>query len=273
MCGRMMLHIFNDGCNLKREAHRFRMAQKFYVVWAGRRTGVFTDWATTQQAVDKYPGARFKSFLTRAEAEQAFGRGGYASLRPGRQNSGTPASERGAAHIAHQFDVSIYCDGACEPNPGNAGSGIVVYRAGELEQLWFGLYNPMGTNNTAELNALCHALRMAEAEIKTGNTVEVCSDSAYSINCIRSWAPSWEKKGWKKPGGEIKNLEIIQHCYAIYRRIEEELNLTHIPGHAGTEGNELADRMAMLGAQRKEKELRPYQEKIDIPTLLKLRAG
>jgi hypothetical protein len=31
--------------------------------------------------------------------------------------------------------------------------------------------------------------------------------------------------------------------------------------------------MAMLGVQRKEKELRPYQEKIDVPTLLKMRAG
>ena len=76
------------------------------------------------------------------------------------------------------------------PNPGNAGSSIVVNRAGELAQLWFGLYNPMGTNNTAELNALYHALRMA-----------------------------------------------------------------------------------MLGAQRKEKKLRRYQGKIDIPTLLKMRAG
>jgi ribonuclease HI len=114
---------------------------------------------------------------------------------------------------------------------------------------------------------------MAETEIKTGNSVEVCSDSAYSINCIRSWAANWEKKGWKKPGGEIKNLEIIRDCYAIYQRIEEELRLTHVAAHVGTEGNELADRMAMLAVQSKEKELRLYQEKIDIPTLLKMRAG
>ena len=184
-----------------------------------------------------------------------------------------PDSERAAMHSAHQFDVSIYCDGACEPNPGKAGSGIVVYRDGKLAELWYGLYNPLGTNNTAELNALYHALRMAEAEIKTGNTVEVCSDSAYSINCIGSWAPRWEKKGWKKAGGEIKNLEIIQDCYAIYRRIEKKLTLTHVVAHVGTEGNELADRMAMLAVQRKEKELRLYQETTDIPTLLKLRAG
>ncbi len=144
------------------------MGQKFYVVWSGRQTGVFTDWATTQRAVDKFAGARFKSFPTRAEAEQAFGRGGSASIPPKtvrRKNASTPDSARRAAHTAHQFDVSIYCDGACEPNPGNAGSGIVVYRAGQLAQLWYGLYNPMGTNNTAELNALYHALRMAEAEI------------------------------------------------------------------------------------------------------------
>jgi len=114
---------------------------------------------------------------------------------------------------------------------------------------------------------------MAEAELKAGNSVEVCSDSAYSINCIRLWAPGWEKRGWKKPGGEIKNLKIIQDCYAIYRRIKDKLTLTHVAGHVGTEGNELADRMAMLAAQRKEKELRLYRETMDIPTLLKMRAG
>ncbi|HEY7216969.1 MAG TPA: ribonuclease H family protein [Candidatus Binatia bacterium] len=252
------------------------MAQKFYVVWSGRQTGIFTDWTTTQRAVIGFAGARFKSFLTRAEAEEAFARGCDATVEPkttGRQKARTPSRERGDAHTAHRFDVSIYCDGACEPNPGNAGSGIVVYRNGKLAELWYGLYHPAGTNNTAELNALYHALRMAEAEIKSGNTVEVCSDSAYSINCIRSWAPSWEKKGWKKSGGDIKNLEIIQDCYKIYRRIKNELTLTHVAGHAGTEGNELADRMAMLAVQSKEKKLRLYRETMDIPTLLKMRAG
>jgi ribonuclease HI len=249
------------------------MAQKFYVVWAGRQTGIFTDWASTQLAVEKYAGARFKSFPTRAQAEEAFARGMDTSIARKTAGGQKTRGERAARHTAHQFDVSIYCDGACDPNPGHAGSGIVVYRAGKLAELWFGLYNPMGTNNTAELNAFYHALRMAEAEIKAGNTVEVCSDSAYAINCIRAWAPSWEKKGWKKLGGEIKNLGIIQDCYAIYRRIKEELHLTHVAGHVGTEGNELADRMAMLAVQSKEKELRPYRETMDIPTLLKMRAG
>jgi len=252
------------------------MAQKFYVVWAGRQTGVFTDWATTQRAVDKFTGARFKSFATRAEAEEAFGRDRHAGNQPkisSKHKTDITQTRRRSAHVAHRFDVRIYCDGACEPNPGHAGSGIVMYRAGELAHLWYGLYNPMGTNNSAELNALYHALRMAEAELEAGNSVEICSDSAYSINCIRTWAPGWEKKGWKKPGGEIKNLEIIQDCYASYRRIKKKLSLTHVAAHVGTEGNELADRMAMLAVQRKERALRLYDEPMDIPTLLKLRTG
>ena len=246
------------------------MSQKLYVVWTGRQTGVFTDWATAQRSVTGYAGARFKSFSSRAEAEAAFRSG---DARGPRTTTGANKSERRAKHIAHRFDVSIYCDGACEPNPGNAGSGIVLYRGGTLAELWYGIYHPTGTNNTAELNALFHALRMAEAELKAGNTVEICSDSSYSINCIRAWAPAWEKKGWKRPGGEIKNLEIIQDCYGIYRRIKKNLTLSHVSGHVGTEGNELADRMAMLAVQSKEKELRQYRETMDIPTLLKMRAG
>ncbi|HVO95715.1 MAG TPA: ribonuclease H family protein [Terriglobales bacterium] len=246
------------------------MAQKYYVVWAGRQTGIFTDWPTAQRSVIGYAGARFKAFSTRAEAEEAFARGSETNDSP--EKPRTRRTDRRAAHIAHRFDVSIYCDGACEPNPGNAGSGIAVYRAGKLAELWYGLYNPMGTNNTAELNALYHALRMAESEINAGSTVEVCSDSAYSVNCVRAWAPNWEKKGWKRLGGEIKNLEIIQDCYAIYQRIKNELTLTHVAGHVGTEGNELADRMAMFAVQSKEKKLRPYRETMDIPTLLKMRS-
>lgn len=267
------------------------MAGKFYVVWSGRVTGVFTDWATTQRSVDKFPGARFKSFPTRSEAEQAFRAGKPAS-------SGTRSSTRPAAGDAPEknrtgrtrtlvppsaaadtpseatnFDVRIYCDGACEPNPGNAGSGIAVYRNGDVAQLWYGLHHANGTNNTAELNALHQALLMAEQVIAAGETVEVLSDSMYSLNCISTWAIGWEKKGWRKAGGEIKNLAIIQSTYALYSRIKADMQLTHVSAHVGTQGNELADRMAMLAVQSRESELCLYRDAIDIPSLLGMRAG
>jgi ribonuclease HI len=249
------------------------LAKKFYVVWAGRKTGVFTDWTTTQQSVDKFPGARFKSFATRGEAEQAFQAGKPASVSarsapPEKKRISIPSTSQTAAP-----GLQIYCDGACDPNPGRAGSGLAVYRDGTLAQLWYGLYNPNGTNNTAELNALYHALLIAAEAIATGQAAQILCDSTYSINCVSKWAVGWEKKGWRKAGGEIKNLAIIQTAYALYTRIESQLQLTHVSAHVGTEGNELADRMAMFAVESRNEDLRQYGEEIDIKAVLRMRAG
>ena len=248
------------------------MAKKFYVVWAGRKTGVFTEWATTQQQVDKFPGARFKSFASQAEAQQAFQAGRPASV--GRKSAPAKSSAP-AANEAHTAAVGlqIYCDGACEPNPGSAGSGLAVYRDGKPVQLWYGLYNPNGTNNTAELNALHHALLIAEAAIGAGEPAQILCDSTYAINCISKWAVGWEAKGWRKAGGEIKNLGIIQAAHAVYCHIEDQLQLTHVSAHVGTEGNELADRMAMFAVESGSEELRLYGEEIDIKAILRMRTG
>ncbi|MDY6947006.1 MAG: ribonuclease H family protein [Pseudomonadota bacterium] len=248
------------------------MGQKFYVVWAGRQTGVFTDWPTTHRQVDRFAGARYKSFSTRADAERAFAGGAPRSAFVRRATS--KPSEQASAHVdTSEFDLQIYCDGACDPNPGRAGSGLAVYRKGKLAQLWYGLYNRAGTNNTAELNALHRALLMAEAAIASGATVQVLCDSTYAINCISKWAAGWEKKSWRKPGGEIKNLEIIKAAYAVYGRIQSQVHLTHVSAHVGTQGNELADRMAMFAVESANEGLSEYGGEIDIPAILRMRAG
>jgi ribonuclease HI len=246
------------------------VAKKFYVVWAGRRTGVFSDWPTTHALVDKFAGARFKSFPTREEADRAFQAGMPRRASAARKPSTIRAP---LATDAEKFDVQIYCDGACEPNPGNAGSGMAIYRKGCVTQLWYGLYNPTGTNNTAELTALHQALLFAEQEIATGSSVQILSDSKYAISCIATWAGGWEKRGWKKTGGEIKNLDLIKTAYALYSSIQSQLTLTHVSAHVGTEGNELADRMAMSAVLNKATGFRQYEDPIEVQTILRMRAG
>ncbi|KAB5351920.1 ribonuclease H, partial [Bacteroides stercoris] len=46
--------------------------EKFYVVWAGVTPGIYTSWTECQLQTKGYEGAKFKSFDTREEAEQAF---------------------------------------------------------------------------------------------------------------------------------------------------------------------------------------------------------
>lgn len=240
------------------------MAKKFYVVWAGRETGIFTDWSTCKRAIDGFKGARYKSFPTRQEAEIAFKTGAKARKPAGSATQPAPKKN---------YDVQIYCDGGCDPNPGKAGSGVAVYHEGKLAQLWYGLFNPQGTNNTAELNALNQAIQIAERALSEGKSVEILCDSMYAINCIAVWADGWKKKGWRKASGEIKNLALIQDIHARYKQIEHDIVLSHVKAHAGTEGNELADRMTMVAVDRQTKDFVEYDGELDITALLAMRAG
>jgi len=251
------------------------MAKKFYVVWAGRETGVFDNWTHTKSLVDKFPQARYKSFPSKAEAQAAFASGKPA----GRTPSSSKASSNSKAAVAQPstsdaaYDVQIFCDGGCDPNPGRAGSGVAVYRDGTLCELWYGIYNPHGTNNTAELNALYQSLLIAEQAIGEGKSTQIKCDSKYSIDCVTNWAFGWKTKGWKrKVAGDIKNLEIIQQAHELYVTLQDNIDVSHVKAHIGIEGNELADRMTMVAVAEQEVDFAQYRD-LHVPTILALRAG
>ena len=174
---------------------------------------------------------------------------------------------------ALQVNTKIFTDGGCEPNPGQAGSGMAIYREQELDQLWYGLYNPAGTNNTAELNALHQAMLVAEQETSIGSSVAIFCDSKYSIQCVTQWAAGWQKKGWKRPGGEIKNLDLIKVMFALHQSLSDQVQVLHVNGHVGVQGNELADRMTMLAIETRESAFVLYQQALDVDAILRMRTG
>ena len=49
--------------------------RKYYVVWQGVNPGIYNDWATCEEQVKGYTGAKYKAFETRAAAEEAYGQG------------------------------------------------------------------------------------------------------------------------------------------------------------------------------------------------------
>ena len=171
------------------------------------------------------------------------------------------------------IDTKIFTDGGCDPNPGEAGSGVAVYRDDMLNELWYGLYNPKGTNNTAELNALHQALIMAKDEINKEKSVAIYCDSKYSIQCVTQWAVNWEKNDWKKSSGEIKNLELIKKMYKLHQSLKDKIQVLHVNGHIGIEGNELADRMSIMAIESRDTEFTLYRGELDIEAILAMRAG
>ncbi|MGF1907850.1 ribonuclease H family protein [Vibrio kasasachensis] len=253
------------------------MAQKYYVVWNGRETGIFTTWAQCKAQVDKFAGAKYKSFPSLPEAELAFGKKTSnqssvvtAAKKPSKSKK-IPLSQEQITDML--FDIKIFTDGASVPNPGEAGAGLAVYKNNRISELWYGIYQAVGTNNTAELNGLNQAFILAKEKIAKGYSVAIFCDSTYAIQCITQWAEGWSKKGWTKASGEIKNLDIIKPMYALYQEIAGKIDIFHVNGHVGIEGNELADRMSIVAIESKDEALTLYRETNDIEKILALRAG
>ena len=46
--------------------------QKYYVVWIGKKPGIYDSWAKCQEQVNGFPNAEYKSFTRKEDAERAF---------------------------------------------------------------------------------------------------------------------------------------------------------------------------------------------------------
>ena len=123
----------------------------------------------------------------------------------------------------------IYTDGSAIPNPGLGGFAVVR----DSQPIALGR-EEKSTNIRMEAFALINAYKLAS----DGDTI--LTDSEFWVNVVTKWAPSWERNGWKKKTGPIKNLELVQELFAIYK-IKPEVKLVWTRGHVGTLGNEQAD--------------------------------
>lgn len=131
--------------------------------------------------------------------------------------------------------IIYYTDGSASPNPGPGGFAVIR----DMQPVVLGT-EPNGgqtTNIRMEGFAIMEALIHAE-----GAECTIYSDSEFWINVITKWAPGWQAKGWKKKGGEIKNLDIVQAVYPLYQH--SRARLVWVRGHNDDPGNELADEWA-----------------------------
>jgi len=148
--------------------------KKYYVVWKGRKTGVFSNWEACAAQVQGVTGAQYKAFTSRLAAEQAFG-GKYTS------QVGKPASSKEWLFSPNPPVTAAWCvDAACSGSPGrleyrgvDLGTGREIFRQGPYEH---------GTNNVGEFLAIVHALMLLNRQ---RSALPVYSDSSTAIGWVR----------------------------------------------------------------------------------------
>jgi ribonuclease HI len=135
--------------------------------------------------------------------------------------------------------IVYYTDGSASPNPGPGGFSVIK----DLKPHILGS-EPNTTNIRMEGRAIIAALKDAD-----GEECQIFTDSEFWINVITKWSVAWEANGWKKKGGEIKNLDLVQEACPLYR--SSRATLTWVRGHNNDEGNELADQWANKARETK----------------------
>ncbi len=135
--------------------------------------------------------------------------------------------------------ITYYTDGSASPNPGPGGFAVIR----EMKPAVLGSEKET-TNIRMEGLAIIAALKDAD-----GKACQIYTDSEFWINVITKWSIAWEAKGWKKSGGEIKNLDIVKEVCPLYRTSKAEL--IWVRGHVGDPGNELADEWANKARQQR----------------------
>ncbi|WP_409346335.1 ribonuclease H [Paenibacillus sp. MBLB4367] len=160
--------------------------QKHYVVWVGKKPGIYTSWTDCQAQVNKVADAKFKAFESRQEAEAALKAGWQKYWGQGAKTK--PAEQKRApqADIAEEIDYdSISVDVGTNGNPGPVEFKGVDTRTGET----IFAYGPIrkGTNNLGEFLAIVYALKYLQ---KIGSHKTVYTDSVNAIKWIKQKAVS-----------------------------------------------------------------------------------
>lgn len=147
-------------------------------------------------------------------------------------------------------EITIYTDGSSLNNKNyNSPAGIGVF-FGDDDERNISL-RIVGTNQYAEL----YAIYMALNTIKNDNydKITICTDSMYSINCLKVWIKNWKLNNWQTSTGKpvkhsslIKNIDELLHDKICFKHIRSHKKAPSkdSPNWCDWYGNDCADKLS-----------------------------
>ena len=141
--------------------------------------------------------------------------------------------------------VTIYTDGACSPNPGKGGYGIILIEDGQKREISGGFLNT--TNNRMELLSIIEALHALKNH---GSNVLVFSDSRYVVDAYSSKnAHRWQRQNWMRTKRDAaKNPDLWSRLLEVCQN--HSVQMQWVAGHAGHQENERCDELAVAARMR-----------------------
>jgi ribonuclease HI len=162
----------------------------------------------------------------------------------GSRGGTTPGGALTRAQVLERYhdgpQSGVFTDGSCSGNPGPGGWGVVQVRDGEILAERHGA-DPQTTNNRMELMAMIEGLSLLDPE----EPADIYTDSRLIVDTVTKWAAGWERRGWQRKDGPVKNLELVQRAYRLAQE-HPHARIQWIRAHDGSLWNEYADALATV---------------------------
>ncbi len=153
--------------------------KKYYVVWQGHETGIFSSWNVCKKQIDGFQGAQYKAFVDKNEAETAFSKK-YDDYK-GIDTKKKTLSDVEKKQYGKPILESISVDAACSGNPGKMEyRGVLTHNK---QQIFIKGPYLKGTNNIGEFLALVHGLALLKN--KRMHQLPIYSDSRIAMGWVQ----------------------------------------------------------------------------------------
>ncbi|MXV37368.1 ribonuclease H [Flavobacteriaceae bacterium Ap0902] len=182
--------------------------QKYYVVWKGRKPGIYNNWKECKKQIEQFSGAQYKSFDDLKLAEKAFTES-YDQYKGKITTSKKPKlTPEEIAKFGKPIYPSLAVDAAASGNPGKMEYQGVDAKTGKR----YFHRGPMlnSTNNIGEFLALVHAISFLK---KHQDNRPIYTDSRIAM--------SWVKA--KKARTKLKQNADNQDSFELIARAENWL--------------------------------------------------
>ena len=139
--------------------------------------------------------------------------------------------------------VIIYADGACSPNPGKGGYGVILVDDGRRQELSGGFRKT--TNNRMELFSVIAALR----SLKQDNLpVTIYRDSRYVVDMyMGGYARKWKANRWHRDRQPALNSDLWDALLNLCDK--HTVTFKWVKGHAEHPENTRCDELAVQARQ------------------------
>lgn len=145
--------------------------------------------------------------------------------------------------------VFIHADESCLGNqfadrkrPGGAAALLEHWTGSDWRRRDLWTSQASTTNNRMAIVSAILAL----GALRERCVVSFVSDSQYLVRGASEWMPAWKKRGWKRKGGPIENLDLWRRLDALIAG--HDVRWEWVRGHAGDPRNEYVDDLARRAA-------------------------